>query len=190
MQATQVLRDEHQGILAMLAIVETAANRVRDGKPVPANLFLDAVGFFRGFADGCHHQKEEAELFPRLVERGVPNQGGPVGVMLAEHDQGRALVSGIKVAAEQYAAGDQTAIPALVGNTLAYVRLLRAHIDKENNILFALADRVLSEADEVQLYTAFEQIELTRTGPGEHERYHAMIRDYQTIAAGWDAVPA
>lgn len=190
MQATQVLRDEHEGILAMLAVVEAAAYRLRDGHSIPPTLFTDAVSFFRNFADACHHGKEELELFPKLVERGIPNEGGPVGVMLIEHDQGRAFVRGMAEAAELYAQGNATAVPNLVKNALGYVRLLRGHIDKENGALFVMADNVLSDADQSRLYEAFEEIERTRTGPGEHERYHAMIAQYQKMAAEWAPVPA
>ncbi len=185
MKATQVLRDEHDGILAMLAIVEAAARRLREGKPVPPDLMTNAVGFFRNFADRCHHGKEEGELFPALVARGIPKEGGPIGVMLAEHDEGRAFVRGMGEAAARYAAGETAAVPALVSNTLGYVNLLRAHIDKENNVLFEMADGVLSDSEQSQLFDAFERIEQTRIGPGEHERYHAMIGEYQKIAAEW-----
>ncbi len=190
MLATQVLRDEHQGILAMLEVVEAAAYRLQEGKPVPASIFVDAAGFFRNFADGCHHGKEESALFPRLVERGIPSSRGPVGVMLAEHEHGREYVRSISAAAATYAAGDQNVIPALAMAVHRYVQLLRAHIDKENNALFIMADQVLSKADQSELVDAFERIEVTRTGPREHERYHAMIHAYQKLAAEWEPVPA
>lgn len=189
MQATQVLRDEHEGILAMLSVVEAAAYRLRDGNTVPASLFTDAIGFFRNFADACHHGKEEAELFPKLVEKGIPNEGGPVGIMLIEHDQGRAFIRGMNEAAGRYAANDLTSVPDLVKNALGYVKLLREHIDKENGVLFMMADQVLSDNEQSQLFEAFEEIERTRTGPGEHERYHAMIAQYQKVVAGWNRVP-
>lgn len=186
MKATQVLRDEHEGILAMLAVVEAAARRLESGKSIPPQMMVDAATFFRNFADGCHHGKEEGELFPTMVEHGVPKEGGPVGMMLYEHDEGRAYVRGIKQAAERYAQGDLSANLALVDNTLDYVRLLRAHIAKENNVLFPMADELLTDGEQSKLYDAFEHIEQTRTGPGEHERYHAMIGEYQKIVAGWN----
>ncbi len=190
MKATQVLRDEHEGILAMLAVVEAAAYRLRDGKSVPPDLLTNAVDFFRNFADKCHHGKEEQQLFPALLEHGMPNEGGPVGVMLDEHEQGRALVRGMKDAADQYAAGDLTAQPALISNALAYVKLLREHIDKENGALFPMADNILSEHEQGELCDAFERIEAEEMGAGVHERYHAMIGKYQKLAAEWNEVPA
>ena len=156
MKATQVLRDEHEGILAMLAVVETAAKRLERGKEIPSDLMTNAVGFFR-----------------------------PIGVMLAEHDQGRAFVRSMGDAADKYARGDKTAAPALAQSTLGYVNLLRQHIAKENNVLFPMADQVLANAEQDKLCAAFETIEKTRTGPGEHERYHAMIAAYQKIVASW-----
>ena len=185
MKATLVLRDEHEGILAMLAVTEAAARRLQSGKSIPPQLMVDAGTFFRKFADECHHGKEEGELFPAMVEHGTPKEGGPVGVMLMEHDEGRALVRGIRQAAEQYAQGDQSVIPVLVQNTLDFVALLREHIAKEDNVLFPMADNIFSEQEQAALGKAFERIERERTGPGEHERYHAMIGEYQKAVAGW-----
>lgn len=190
MKATQVLRDEHEGILAMLAVVEAAAYRLRDGKSIPPDLMTNAVDFFRNFADKCHHGKEEKKLFPTLVEHGVPNEGGPVGVMLEEHTLGRAFIRGMSEAADQYAKGDLTARDALVSNTLGYVKLLREHIDKENGVLFPMADDVLDDHEQGELYDAFERIEAEEMGAGVHERYHAMIGEYQKLAAEWNKVPA
>ncbi len=185
MKATEVLRAEHEGILAMLAVVEAAAQRLRDGKSVPPDMMTNAAGFFQDVVDKCHHDKEEGELFPSLLQHGMPKEGGPVGVMLEEHEQGRALVRRIQAAADKFAAGDVNAKPALVASTLDYVKLLREHIDKENGVLFPMADNLLSEGEQGKLREAFEQIEANEMGPGVHERYHAMIGEYQKLAAGW-----
>jgi hemerythrin-like domain-containing protein len=66
--------------------------------------------------------------------------------MLMEHEEGRRLVARI-------AAGDPG---TRAGAVRDYVRLLRAHIDKENGILFPMADAVLDERDVRSLAEAFE----------------------------------
>lgn len=185
MNATNVLRDEHAGIERMLNVLEIAARRVQRGEQVPPELFRDATDFFRNFADGCHHAKEEEHLFPALEERGVPREGGPLGVMLTEHDEGRACIRAMKAAIEPAFAGDPDSRKALVENALGYVALLRQHIFKENNILFPMADTLLSPAEHSHLYDAFDAIERQRTGPGEHERYHRMIDEWERKAAAW-----
>ena len=185
MSATDILKDEHRGVERMLAIVEAASNRLAAGGDVPADLYLNAVDFFRGFTDGCHHAKEESKLFPALEQRGVAREGGPVGVMLAEHEMGRTYVRAMAEAAQHYSQGDKRAASGLVQCGRSYVSLLRQHIAKEDGILFPKADRVLSEAEQAQLLKEFEVIEREQTGPGEHERYHRILDELEQVVAKW-----
>ena len=185
MSATNVLKDEHRGVERMLAIVEAATQRLQAGGDVPADLYLKAVDFFRGFTDGCHHAKEEEKLFPAVEQRGVPRMGGPIGVMLAEHEQGRAFVRAMAEAAPRYSKGDKSAAAALIASGRGYVALLRQHIAKEDGILFPMADQVLSDAEQAQLAQEFEVIERERTGPGEHERYHRVLDELEQVVAKW-----
>jgi hemerythrin-like domain-containing protein len=71
---------------------------------VRPDLFRQGVDFVRNFADRCHHAKEEENLFPRMEARGVPRDGGPIGVMLFEHEEGRAYVRAIAGAIDDYEA--------------------------------------------------------------------------------------
>jgi hemerythrin-like domain-containing protein len=60
-----------------------------------------------------------------------------------------------------------------------YVTLLRQHIQKEDNILFPMADQVLTAQDQKDLAEAFDRVEREEMGAGEHERYHAMIDEME-----------
>ncbi|MDP2858754.1 MAG: hemerythrin domain-containing protein [Bacillota bacterium] len=179
MSATDVLRTEHRAIERMLAVLETAAQRLEQGQPVRPDMLREAVDFVRNFADRCHHGKEEENLFPRLEARGVPREGGPIAVMLSEHEQGRAYVGAMADAIDAYEGGEESAALAIAENARAYVELLREHIMKEDNVLFAMADRVLSPADQQELEQRFEQIETEVMGPGVHERYHRLLDDLE-----------
>ena len=185
MTATSVLRDEHRGVERMLTIVEAAGRRLESGEDVPAGLYVNAVDFFRGFTDGCHHAKEEEKLFPLLEQHGLAREGGPVGVMLHEHEQGRAYVRALAAATERYSNGDRSVTPALVENGRGYVQLLRQHIAKEDGRLFVMADQMLSPAEQERLAEDFETIERERPGPGEHERYHHVLDELEQVVAGW-----
>ena len=83
MHPTDILSQEHRAIESMLDALETQIRQAKSGGPFPRLFCDDALDFFRNFADGCHHAKEENLLFPRMRERGVPQYGGPIGVMLA-----------------------------------------------------------------------------------------------------------
>ena len=179
MSATNELRTEHRAIERMLAVLETAAQRLERGERVRPEVFRQAVDFVRNFADRCHHAKEEQNLFPRMEARGVPRQGGPIGIMLFEHDEGRAYVGAIAAAIDAYERDNQTAGRVIAENARGYVDLLRQHIMKEENALFPMADRVLSAADQDELDRRFEQIETEVMGPGVHERYHRLLDELE-----------
>ncbi len=185
MLAPDVLKEEHRAIERMLAILEQAARRLEAGETVAPELFREAAGFLSGFADKCHHCKEEDELFPAMEQAGVPRQGGPIAVMLAEHDEGRRFIRRMTEAARRLAQGDASVRGELVAAVRGYVDLLRSHIYKEDNILFPMAASVLPASEHARLLTAFERIEQERMGPGVHERYHHMLDDMERTVAAW-----
>jgi hemerythrin-like domain-containing protein len=135
------------------------------------------IDFIRTFADGCHHAKEEDLLFVRLGERGFPTQGGPVAVMLHEHELGRAHVAAVADGLEAAAAGDEVAREAVAKHLAGYADLLRHHIFKEDNVLFPMADQALSTEDQVALAADFARVEHDEIGEGVHERYEALARE-------------
>ena len=175
MEATQVLKTEHQAIRIMLAVLENVADRLDRGEKVDVADLESMLEFIRVFADRCHHTKEEDLLFPALEKVGFPREGGPVGVMLAEHDIGREYVRGLAAAAQRLAEGDQLACAAAARNARAYAQLLDAHIDKEDNILYLMADMHLDEEEQGRLAREFERVEEEHIGHGRHEQFHELL---------------
>ena len=116
MKATEILMAEHRVIETVLTTLETAAGRLEDGQAVRPGLFVDATAFVKGFADGCHHKKEEGVLFRAMADNGLPVEEGPIGVMLAEHERGRAYTRALREAAQRLEAGDASARAAVIAN--------------------------------------------------------------------------
>ncbi|MCL5962013.1 MAG: hemerythrin domain-containing protein [Chloroflexi bacterium] len=175
MNATDVLRDEHEGIKRVLTVLEKETGALKAGREVPPRVFEDILEFITVFADSCHHGKEETALFPRLEEKGIPREGGPVGVMLMEHDEGRQYVQTFREGVALYKEGKPEGKQKIIEGGMGYANLLRAHIDKENNILFKLADRILPQPEQAELVERFERIEAEKIGQGTHERLHGLI---------------
>ena len=184
MQATSVLMEEHRIIERMLGDLETASARLAGGAPVRPGFFLDAAEFVKGFADGCHHRKEEGVLFPAMEAAGVAREGGPIGVMLAEHEEGRRLTGAMRAAAEKLEAGSIAFRGEVVRNAQAYAALLRQHIAKEDTVLFPMADRLLLPAARTKLAEDFERIEVEETGAGVHEKFLGMALALARVASG------
>ncbi|MDA8189522.1 MAG: hemerythrin domain-containing protein, partial [Dehalococcoidales bacterium] len=108
MSATAALKQEHRVIEKMLKVLFAATQRLQAGEDVDPEILRKAVDFIRNFADRCHHGKEEDNLFPAMESRGVPKFGGPIGIMLVEHDEGRRHVRELAAALDKYEAGDRS----------------------------------------------------------------------------------
>lgn len=174
MKATDELKAEHRVIERVIGSLETMAGRLAAGQAVRPQFFLEAADFIKNFADGCHHQKEEGVLFKMLAEHGMPEEDGPLAVMLDEHEQGREFTQGMRQAAERLAAGDPAAGGTVAENAQGYAALLRQHIQKEDNILFVMAERVIPPQAHDQVAQAFERVEHQETGRGVHAKYLAL----------------
>ncbi len=180
MNATDQLRAEHEGILTMLQILERISEQMNSGKR--ANLgHLDQIIEFLGvFADKCHHGKEEDILFPALEKVGIPREGGPIGVMLHDHDQGRKYIREMREALEELRKG-QDGADGFVRAARGYIELLRGHIMKENNVLFVMAERNLSKDEQTRLLDAFELMEQEKIGIGKHEAFHRLLDELSSV---------
>ena len=175
---TQILSDEHRIIERVLGAVEKLAK----GQVGALEPWKKALDFIRHFADQCHHLKEEKILFVALEEHGIPNEGGPVGMMLLEHEEGRAYVRAMFDALGKIEAGDPSAQVALFENAQQYLRLLREHIQKEDEILFRMADEVISADEQKNLLAAFAEHEAEEMGAAVHEKYLTIAQELESAA--------
>ena len=146
--AVETLKSEHRIIEKVLLALELAAAR-----DMPASFYERAIDFLSAFADKCHHGKEEDRLFPCLERCGIPREGGPIGVMCAEHVMGRAHIRQMR---SHLQLGK---IDSLRHESLEYVALLRQHIRKEDHVLFEMARHVVAPADARKLSREFDEVD-------------------------------
>jgi hemerythrin-like domain-containing protein len=181
MDITRMMVEEHQLILRMIALVEHNTRLMEEGRFRNWQFFLDAVDFIRTYADRFHHAKEEDVLFVALVENGMPAKNSPIEAMHMEHDQGRALVRDLEEAARHALAGENDSIPLIADNARGYATLLRAHIDKEDHILYPLAERILPAAVRPAMLDAYAAAEALC--PQLAARYRQLVENYEQQTA-------
>jgi len=109
----------------------------------------------------------------------MPRNDGPVGVMMEEHDQGRAYVRGMDEAAKQLASGNRIAAKRAAHNARGYALLLQPHIQKEDNILYEMADQALSRTEQTELSQKFAMIETERLGKQKRQKYIRLVEELE-----------
>lgn len=142
MAVTDILVAEHETVLAWLSELASAADAGRREE------IRRLLPFFEENLQ-VHRRKEEEVLFP-AVARQIGESGGPVACMLEEHRQEKQLIAAIREVLE---GGEGLSRP--VG---LFVEFLRLHIQKENEVLFPLAEQVLSIAEKEPVFTAMRKI--------------------------------
>lgn len=149
------LRAEHQLILRVVGVLQRLVERFEQSGEFAEPSFAKCVEFIRLFADACHHGKEEDLLFPVLESRGIPREGGPIGVMLYEHQVARAHTKDMVGALADVRTGDAAARTRFCKAARQYADLLTDHIYKEDNILFNMGDRMMNPDDHAVLTPKF-----------------------------------
>jgi hemerythrin-like domain-containing protein len=135
------MTDKHKACDAEFANAEDSA---LSGNWNEAGIAFDA--FYNDMTQ--HFRMEEKQLFPALLASGGP--GGPVQVMLMEHEQMNDLLRQMKAAvgnndAQRYGG---------LSETLLIV--MQQHNLKEEQILYPIADRILADESQAILERMLE----------------------------------
>jgi hemerythrin-like domain-containing protein len=182
MQPIKDLKMEHDAVRMTLRILDKICQRIeKSGEIMDLQQLDQLLGFFKVFVDKCHHGKEEDLLFPALENVGVSREGGPIEVLLHEHQQGRDHVQAMNAALSQYREGNRKAAAEFVKTARGYISLLDQHIDKENGVLFPLAEKHLSQHEQEILWEGFEMIETQKIGAGKHDEFHKMLDKLESV---------
>jgi hemerythrin-like domain-containing protein len=167
---TKILSEEHQNILKVIDALTKECSSLESGKDLDKDFFEKAIDFIRNYADRFHHAKEEDILFKELNKDDVQMHCNPIPQMLHEHDLGRNLVKGMEQALKENNKAK------VIENARGYTQLLQEHIDKEDNILYPMADEALNQQTQKEILEKFKQAESERKA--DEERCLSIVKEF------------
>ncbi len=171
MTPAEQLKEEHEGIVLMLTILERVCARMEAEEKVDRDHLERIVEFLKVFVDQCHHGKEEELLFPAII----PMEKRLINILLGEHSQGRSYMRAMGKAHSRMRKFDGGDLAEYVANAQRYIALMTQHIQKENNDLFPMLDSLLAKKKQRELVEGFEDLERRRIGEGTHEKFHKLL---------------
>ena len=173
-KAIRALQSEHEAILSSLTILDAVCASINSGATPPRHELSTLVAFVKKYVDRLHHGKEEQFLFPALLASGVPEPASPVAALLSEHLLGRDLLREMDLATRSgpdYLTFEHAA--------RGYLSLLRNHVQKENGVLFPMAETSLDKERLQQLNDSLEDYEHRTLGPAKDEELNQRVNDLQ-----------
>jgi hemerythrin-like domain-containing protein len=98
-----------------------------------------------------HSEKEEKHLFS-IMARYIGREVGPIAVMEYEHEQARKTLQLFMDESKNHlSAQDNDTIRTVLSYAIQAYSLLSVHFMKEENVLFPMADQMLSEEEKATL---------------------------------------
>ena len=168
-KSINILVNEHKNILIVIDALLKECDGLESKKEINKDFFKKITEFIRGYADKFHHAKEEDILFIELCKDTVAMHCNPTQQMLYEHDLGRNFVKGLKKGLQENNPDE------IIKNGRGYAELLKEHINKEDNILYPMAEEALDEKTKQIILKKFEEVE--KKFVLENEKYLVLIKD-------------
>ncbi len=157
--AIEQMSAEHRHIETVINALHAAATQLEKQKSPSVELLRKSVEFLRVYADERHHQREEAWFFPLLVQRGVPPQGCPIGGLNNDHAKGRAMLIALGGRINAYEHKPSGAGDALRQSLQEIVQLYRHHLWMEDAMVFPMAEKLVTGADNQALLDKFAALD-------------------------------
>ncbi len=167
---------EHEMIERAMAVLKTCLEQVEDGAYDRIRMSR-SIDFLLEFGDKLHNKKEEDLLFPLMGKRGIPVEGGPIGVMLQEHEAERALLKKMLSELPGLSGAPMESRLRFKSEGFNYLKIRSEHIWKENDVLYPMGRKVFQEKDNGFLLDGFSRIDTETYGEEAKNRYAQMLEE-------------
>jgi regulator of cell morphogenesis and NO signaling len=149
------LKSEHPRLLAQLECLFNLTKQIEaDSGEETFGELISKVKEFKAALDP-HSEREEGVLFP-MMGAYIGTTSGPIAVMEYDHDQAKAKIHEfLEKADSSEAEGEKKNLASLIKH--AYY-ILTEHFAKEENVLFPMAERMLSDVEKEELYQKIQEI--------------------------------
>jgi hypothetical protein len=170
---------EHELIERGMAVLKSCAEQIELDEEINSVQLGRAIDFLLNFGDKIHNKKEEELLFPMMGAKGIPVEGGPLGVMLMEHEAERNLLAKMSAMLPGFTALSYEERIEFKEEALEYLKVRAEHIWKENDVLYPMGRQVFTEADNAQLLESFAKINREVYGAKAFEKFKAMVSEVE-----------
>jgi DUF438 domain-containing protein len=175
---------EHELIERSMEVLKNCLEQIELSEDLNMVQLGRAIDFLLEFGDKIHNQKEEKVLFPLMEQKGIPIEGGPLGVMLIEHEAERNLLQKMQFALpnlENFSLEDKIEFKE---EGVEYLTIRAEHIWKENDVLYPMGRQCLSEDDAKNILIEFDNINRAVYGENAFEKFETMTAEVEKGGSG------
>ena len=137
----KLLFEEHSIIVNAIDVARQAGSLIGKDDEQYERTVRKLIQFFRQYADGFHHHKEEEILFPEMAKKNELLGEGVIKEMFEHHEDFREMIKGIEkfLDAKEYSSAQL--------QLKLYTEALLDHIAVENDEVFQMAESIFDEKE-------------------------------------------
>jgi hemerythrin-like domain-containing protein len=179
--AISLIKGEHRSLSAVIDAMTQVVTRTKDGgKPPDLRLLHLMLYYIREFPERRHHPSEDSSLFALLLQR-TDEADEVIRELEAEHDQGEAMLSMLTVSLSTWEAGQADGIDGFVDALKRFSEFYWRHMDKEENKVLPIAEKVLSEHDWSEIQKVFSAHADPLLGNKSADDFEALLSEIVRI---------
>jgi hemerythrin-like domain-containing protein len=178
----RIIESEHRSISAVLGGLGHFVDLGLADKPMPdAQVFRAMLQYLDLFAERMHHPKEDLHLFSALKRR-THEADDVLDRLERDHHQGVTAIRALEQAFLRYEEGGERFFKDFARKVQDYVRFYHEHMRAEEESIFPVADRVLTDDDWRGIDAAFEAHQDPLASSQEERDMKALFTRIVTIA--------
>jgi hemerythrin-like domain-containing protein len=176
-EAVSLIKSEHRCLAAVIDAMMHVVRKTRSAGTIPDFRLLHVMLYYiREFPERRHHPSEDSSLFALLMQR--TNEADEIIRELeAEHDEGEAMLGMLTVALSTWEAGRADGIDGFVNALKHFSEFYWRHMDKEENKVLPIAEKILSEEDWNEIERTFSAHADPLLGKEKSEDFDALLSE-------------
>lgn len=175
------LYDEHRSIAAVLSTMQALVRRAREPDVrIDPKVFRAMLYYLDVFSEREHHPKEEAVLFPHIRRR-THDADAILDELGREHESGERAILELEQAFMRYEEGGRSEFEPFADAVDRFVGRYRAHMEKEEQKIMPLAQRVLTAQDWAEIEAAFASHRDPLAGASPETDHEELFRRIASI---------
>jgi len=176
MTPTENLIKEHEEINELLDIMSKIALKIKSKDVFYPTDVEEIIDYLIIIIDKSHHGKEDEVFYPELISSGIPKETAPLSIINYEHTLAHRYLKDISSCVVNCKIGNDFSGELLADSLTNYVVVIKNHIQREEEIIFPIANEVLSSEKQNEISQRFEDIEQKNISLSFFDRFNKLLK--------------
>ena len=179
MTPTENLINEHKKINELLDIMSKIALKIKSKDVFYPNDVEEVVKYLINIIENSHHGKEDDVFYPELISSGIPKETAPLSIINYEHIISVNYLKDISSCVVNCKIGNDFSGELLADSLTNYVIAIKNHIQREEEIVFPIANEVFSIEKQNEILQRFEVIEQKYISNSFNDQFDELLNKFK-----------